>query len=127
ASAALRDQMIVEIKALTDGDGLALWAHKRLPAKNSLTAGDAAAVEAAYQGMLAISTEPGLKMSTTAPPSESGIELAGSPIAGSEAGMESLIAHVKTPIQGHASDAPQMVTPIQKTIRQRNRAHLRFI
>ena len=35
-----------------DGDDLALWAHRRLPAKNTLTANDARAVEAAYQAIL---------------------------------------------------------------------------
>ena len=37
---------------LKDGDDLALWAHRRLPAKNTLTADDARAVEAAYQAAL---------------------------------------------------------------------------
>ena len=45
-SAALRDQLVAEIRELKDGDDLALWAHRRLPAKNTLTADDARAVEA---------------------------------------------------------------------------------
>ena len=48
----LRDQLIVEIKELKDSDDLALWAHRRLPAKNTLTADDARTVEAAYQTVL---------------------------------------------------------------------------
>ncbi len=55
-SAALRDRMIVEIAALKDGDELALWAHRRLPAKNTLAANDARAVEGAYQALLGPST-----------------------------------------------------------------------
>ena len=51
-SAALRDQLVAEIADLKDGDDLALWAHRRLPAKNTLTADDARAVEAAYQAAL---------------------------------------------------------------------------
>src|SRR5947209_6480219 len=47
ASAQLRDQLIAEIHALKDGEALALWAHRRLPAKNTLTAEDACAVEGA--------------------------------------------------------------------------------
>jgi hypothetical protein len=103
ASAALRDLMIVEIKALTDGDGLALWAHKRLPAKNSLTAEDAAVVEAAYQGLLT-SAEPLPELSTGAPPLESSAEPAGS--AGSEPGKVASTAHVGTLMlmQERASD-----------------------
>lgn len=48
-SAALRDQLVAEIKELNGADDLALWAHRRLPAKNTLTAEDARAVETAYQ------------------------------------------------------------------------------
>ena len=38
--------------SLTTEDDLALWALRRLPAKNTLTAGDASAVEFAYQAAL---------------------------------------------------------------------------
>src|SRR6266851_1087225 len=51
-SATLRDQLVTEIIDLKDGDELALWAHRRLPAKNTLIADDARAVEAAYQAIL---------------------------------------------------------------------------
>src|SRR5712671_5025648 len=51
-SATLRDQLVAEIHDLKDGDDLALWAHRRLQAKNTLTADDARAVEAAYQAIL---------------------------------------------------------------------------
>src|SRR5436190_1989234 len=52
ASAALRDQLIAEINQLKDGDDIALWAHRRLAAKNMLTADDARAVETACQAVL---------------------------------------------------------------------------
>jgi ERF superfamily len=48
-SAILRDQLIAEIQNLKGGDDLALWAYRRLPAKNTLTASDARDVEASYQ------------------------------------------------------------------------------
>src|SRR5258705_853865 len=51
-SATLREQLITEIGNLKSGDDLALWAHRRLPAKNTLVADDARAVEAAYQAVL---------------------------------------------------------------------------
>jgi len=44
-SAALRDQLTAEIQTLKDGEEIALWAHQRLPAKNTLTTDDARAVE----------------------------------------------------------------------------------
>jgi hypothetical protein len=54
-SASLRDQLIDEIQQLKDPDNLALWAHRRLPAKNTLTTDDARVVEAAYQEVLVVS------------------------------------------------------------------------
>jgi hypothetical protein len=51
-SAALRDDLIAEIQQFKDPDDLALWAHRRLPAKNTLIADDARVVEAAYQELL---------------------------------------------------------------------------
>src|SRR5882724_5172485 len=51
-SATLREQLIIEIGNLKSGDDLALWAHRRLPAKNALAADDARAVEVAYQAVL---------------------------------------------------------------------------
>ena len=51
-SAALRSELIAEIQQFKDPDELALWAHRRLPAKNTLTADDARAVEVAYQELL---------------------------------------------------------------------------
>ena len=48
----LRDELLAEIEPLKDGDNLALWAHRRLAAKNTLTADDSRAVEAVYQAIL---------------------------------------------------------------------------
>ena len=59
-SAALRDELIAEIQELKDSDDLALWAHRRLPAKNTLTAVDARAVEVAYQEVLVVTNQPPL-------------------------------------------------------------------
>jgi ERF superfamily len=49
ASAVLRDELTAEIKSLQSNADSALWAHRRLPAKNSLQASDARVIEAAYQ------------------------------------------------------------------------------
>jgi hypothetical protein len=52
-SAVLRDQLLADVAALRDGDGAALWAHRALPAKNTLTDADARQVEEAFQLKLA--------------------------------------------------------------------------
>src|SRR5437763_3373524 len=51
-SAALRDQLIAEISELKDSESLAVWAHRHLAAKNTLSNEDAGSVEAAYQAVL---------------------------------------------------------------------------
>jgi ERF superfamily len=56
ASAQLRDQLIEDISKLADSDEAALWAHRRLKAKNSLTADDAAHVEEGFRVRLAALT-----------------------------------------------------------------------
>jgi hypothetical protein len=78
----LRDQLIAEIKDLKGDNDLALWAHRRLPAKNTLITDDATAVEAAYLAAL---------------------------------GSSSLDV------------ADELVTPLRKTVRKRNKAHLAFV
>ena len=52
ASGVLRDEMIGEINQAQNPDELALWAHRRFAAKNTLTTDDAKAVEIAYLEML---------------------------------------------------------------------------
>jgi hypothetical protein len=114
ASAALRDQLVVEIKSLANGDELALWAHRRLPAKNTLTAKDSSVVEAVYERVLGTSDQshsddPSLNSSPHMQPvSEQGTQ---------------------TPVvdgTGQASE-PLWVTPLPKTVRKRNKAHLAFV
>src|SRR5947207_273230 len=47
ASTSLRDQLIAEITGFKDEDELALWAHRQMRSKNSLTPDDARALEGA--------------------------------------------------------------------------------
>jgi hypothetical protein len=123
-SAALRDRLIAEIQKLGDGDELALWAHRCLPAKNTLTVGDARAVESAYQAALDSLNHHASDQLQPFPdgPAE--------PVSGnSNKGPD----HVVIPITGSAvataaaADAEDMVEPIRKPMRRRNKAHLAFV
>jgi hypothetical protein len=53
-SAALRDRLVAELDAIQSGDEAASWAHRCLPAKNTLTAADAGLVEASFRAKLAV-------------------------------------------------------------------------
>jgi hypothetical protein len=52
-SAALRDRLVAELDALQSANGAVGWAHRSLPAKNTLTAADAGLVEAGFRAKLA--------------------------------------------------------------------------
>jgi hypothetical protein len=52
ASATLRDQLVEELRALASPDEAAVWAHRILGAKNSLTEADARQVEDKFQSKL---------------------------------------------------------------------------
>jgi hypothetical protein len=53
ASAALRDRLMMELKAIGSSDDATSWAHRILGGKNSLIAADARQVEDAFQAKLA--------------------------------------------------------------------------
>jgi hypothetical protein len=61
-SAALRDRLLSEIAELASQDSASTWAGKALPAKNTLTAGDAKLLEDAFEQklsqLLALAVEP---------------------------------------------------------------------
>ncbi len=113
-SAALRDQLVAEITSLANADELALWAHRRLSAKNTLTADDSRAVEAAYARVLG----------TLDPPHSD------DPILNSSPNLQAVseqVAHT-TVVDGTSQGAePLWVTPLRKTARKRNKAHLAFV
>jgi ERF superfamily len=56
-SAALRDQLMSELKRVKSGEDAAIWAKRILPAKNSLEAADAQQIEDAFQAKLAVVSE----------------------------------------------------------------------
>lgn len=58
-SGRLRDQLLTEIATLPDGEALALWAHRRMADKNTLTADDARRIEDAYARLLGTWSAPG--------------------------------------------------------------------
>jgi hypothetical protein len=116
-SAALRDQLIAEIQNLKNGEQIALWAHKRLPAKTTLTTDDARAVETACQAVLGA-----LNLGAD----ELGHFGASGPIpptTGPDSAVSSMTA--APVLEDQSSQA--LVTPLRKSMRLRNKAHLAFV
>jgi hypothetical protein len=113
-SASLRDALLAEMVDLKDGEALALWAHRRLPAKNALTADDARIIDTASQRILEICREPALDQADEVP------ALASAMSQTTDAVMMAG-AHSAQPA------APRMVSPLIKQSRKRNKAHLAFV
>jgi hypothetical protein len=103
-SAELRERLLGEISALASGDDLALWAHRTLPLKNTLTAEDSKAIEAAYVTRLAASSDREHLATDTSDPQETS-----PPPDNSDAG----------------SNEPAL--PFGKAVRKRSKAHLSFV
>jgi hypothetical protein len=116
-SATLRDQLVAEIRELKDGDELALWAHRRLPAKNTLTADDARAVEAAYQGVLEATIREAQDQPDQAP---------GESPESTSSENGAAVVHGSTAVDPQPS-ADETVSPLRKPVRRRNKAHLALV
>ena len=114
-SATLRDLLVAEIGELASADDLALWAHRQLPAKNTLSAEDARAVEAAYQSRLDAANreaQPDHIPDPTPVPASASSENGAGGAHGSD---------------GQPLSTGQTVTPRRKEVRRRNKAHLKFV
>ena len=114
-SSALRDQLLAEIAGLNHSDDLALWAHRRLPAKNTLAADDALAVEEAYRKQLEISSAD--EAALVHPPQDGRY-------AGPETSADASVNPLLTQPQ---NEAESQVTPLCKPVRKRSKAHLLFV
>jgi hypothetical protein len=109
-SATLRDQLVAEICDLKSDEDLALWARRGLPAKNSLTADDARAVEAAYLTKLDATSQ-------DAPNPDRVHSFQPLPKGSAD----------ETSSGGQQSSTTEMVSPIRKTIRRRSKAHRAYV
>lgn len=114
-SGQLRDELLVEIKSLENGDDLALWARRRLSAKNTLIEEDSRIVERAYQGVLDIPAHENLDQHLT-----------------TSAAIPTVIGQVSALHSTADGEDSQLVRPstrlpLNKTVRRRSKAHLLFV
>jgi hypothetical protein len=105
-SAALRDRLAAELDGLQSADEAASWAHRSLPAKNTLTTTDAELVEARFRLKLADFGDcpPGIPKALQRLPAEQ--------------------ADPPSPTEEGGADS---VRPAEKTIRLRDKDHLKFV
>jgi hypothetical protein len=116
-SAVLRDRLIAEVGGLQSADEAASWAHRSLPGKNTLTAADAERIEASFRIRLAAfaDSQPvdGLSEGAPRPPDAPAVP----------PGPKAEAPSVAAPEQAGAVG----VRPAGKTIRLRDKDHLRFV
>jgi hypothetical protein len=115
-SASLRDQLLKEMAELKDGEALALWAHRRLPSKNALTADDAGIIDAAGQRILEICHDFEL-------------DQADKPPAGALAASKTtdVVTMSETNHTQPATTEAYTALPLTTPSRKRNKAHLAFV
>lgn len=116
-SAVLRDRLVAELDGIQSTDEAAGWAHRSLPAKNTLTAVDAQLVEASFRAKVAgfgdVQASDGLPEAAQSPggaqpghPNPDGQEPAAAPIEETGTGRARLVG---------------------KTIRLRDKDHRKFV
>ena len=116
-SAALRDQLLLDLDALTTLEAATTWAHQTLTAKNSLAAADARRVEEAFQTKLAILANGAadVVMAASSPPEPAKTSLPASPG----------VAAANRRAAGDGIDKSQL--SLSEPRRIRNKEHIRFV
>jgi hypothetical protein len=139
-SGALRDQLLGDVAGILSADAAANWASKVLTAKNSLTAGDAKAVEEAFERRLSelaqadptadeIGTDPAgshpsaTDLAATGPTSEGAhaVDLGNSAAAAQQPVSEDLGKEARSP------GIDKSLLTVAAPRRYRDRAHLRHV
>jgi hypothetical protein len=115
-SATLRERLVAELSAFNSADDATAWAHRNLPAKNSLTAEDAQIVEAQFRARLA-SIGDGATAEGPSPPAPDETALS--------AGQVATAARQKTSTKQPPRKAT--VRALGKTVRLRDKEHRKFV
>jgi ERF superfamily len=125
-SATLRESLVDQLGAINSADEAAAWAHRNLPAKNTLTAADAKIVEGRFQARLSKicgqapdATSP--DVASGAPPH--GVSDQGAvPVSRSDTG-----ASQKASGRSKKNARSEVIGFLGKTIRLRDKEHRKFV
>jgi hypothetical protein len=117
-SAILRERLVAQLAAVNSIDDAAAWAHRSLPAKNTLTAADAQIVEERFQARLSTIGDGLVSGETSNAVPVQGVMPADRPDA--PAGQKLSTEPGKTPHNG-------AVHALGKTVRLRDKEHRKFV
>ena len=119
-SGASRDQLLRELAGLNSPDELASWAHRILPAKNTLTAVDARLLEEAFAPKMTALADAGEEEAQKAPTADTGSMRL--PTERKRARQNTSRRHSSTP-----SGIDKSVLAFPEPRRLRDKEHLRFV
>jgi ERF superfamily len=138
-SASLRESLIKQMAAISSEDEAAAWAHRNLPAKNTLTATDAKIVEERFQARLGEISHLRNAQSTSA---SSGVDVDGPapsrivtdrpcPVRDQNIQPAAELADPVTDEKARAASAKRSgrrpMSPLGKTVRLRDKDHRKFV
>ncbi len=113
-SARLREGMLAEIESIASSTAATAWANTMLRAKNTLTANDARAIESAFETKIA-----GLPADVGADELPPVVSPGDDSVAPHDGAIE--------PVPATGESINERNPPIAKTVRHRNKEHLRFV
>ena len=117
-SATLRERMVAQLAEINSADEAAAWAHRNLPAKNTLTAGDAQIVEEKFQVRLStIGDHPVASGQANTIPDRSAVS----------AGEPSASAGPNTSTMAKKRSRTGAVGALGKAVRLRDKEHRKFV
>jgi hypothetical protein len=123
-SAALRERLVGELATLNSADEAALWAHRNLPVKNTLTMADAKIVEERFQTRLSTINDPHAKR---LPPDLCGNETITSKSETNANSTQNADADQKASTASSKRSRKVAVGPLGKTVRLRDKDHRKFV
>jgi ERF superfamily len=127
-SSILRERLVAELSAINSADDAATWAHRNLPAKNSLTAGDAQIVEERFQARLFTISDGGAPDGTnpaSAPPDPPAHAVPDKNLM--SAGRAHMDTSQKVSTAAKKRSRSGVIRALGKTVRLRDKEHRRFV
>jgi hypothetical protein len=139
-SASLRESLIGQLAAISSADEATAWAHRSLPAKNTLTAADAKMVEERFRVRLSAIAEVHASDRTSDGPllggTSDGLAPDQPPTAVADQSSDQSVVSVGRPEVGATHKASRrvkkqplsdVVHPLGKTVRMRDKDHRKFV
>jgi hypothetical protein len=132
ASAVLREQLLIELAAIATADEAAVWAKRKLPAKNTLTPDDADVIEQAFRAKLQSVERMETEQGAAPPPNSDQRDKFDAKPAPNAPNLDS---DTGLPLDNTViSDAPKLApvedqgaAALMKSVRKRDKAHRDFV